>query len=149
MLSFTVNIQFDDGTFTLPEREPVETEIIFTAALRLLRLVYPDGFHRKRLVDLGCLEGGHTLGFARAGFDALGIEVRNSNFANCQIVKSRCPLPNLSFVKDDARNVEKYGTFDVVFCSGLLYHMECPRAFIQTISACCSKALLTFCLSRK
>jgi hypothetical protein len=32
------------------------------------------------------------------GFDAVGIEVRDSNFAACQYVRERVNLPNLSFI---------------------------------------------------
>jgi hypothetical protein len=34
-------------------------------------------------------------------------------------------LPNVEFVTDDVRNFsrERYGAFDVVICSGILYHL--------------------------
>jgi hypothetical protein len=51
--------------------------------------------------------------------EAVGLEVRPNNFANCCYVKERTSLPNLVFVNDDAWNVDKYGVFDIVFCCGL------------------------------
>ncbi|HEY5178100.1 MAG TPA: hypothetical protein VII95_21300 [Terriglobales bacterium] len=96
--SFTAhNIRLDDGSLTKPE-QPWQTEdlalVKFTK--QFLRMVFPDGAAGKRVVDLGCLEGGYTVELARAGFDALGIEVRESNFENCQRVKAGTNLPNLA-----------------------------------------------------
>ncbi len=44
-------------------------------------------------------------------------------------------LPNLRFTRDDARNVEAYGEFDVVLCLGLLYHLDRPAAFLTIVGA--------------
>ncbi len=65
--------------------------------------------------------------------DAFGIEVRQSNFDNCLEVKRRAGLANLDFAKDDVLNLPKYGMFDVIFCCGLLYHLDNPRAFIKML----------------
>jgi hypothetical protein len=46
----------------------------------MLNLVFPDGLRGKRIADLGCLEGGYAVEFARLGMNATGIEVRDSNF---------------------------------------------------------------------
>ena len=83
---------------------------------------------------MGCLEGGYTVELARAGFDALGIEVRRSNFENCQRVKAGTNLPNLTFACDDVHNLAKYGVFDAVFCCGLLYHLDEPRKFVDLMA---------------
>ena len=73
------------------------------------------------------------------GFNALGVEVRQSNFDACTFVKQRTNLPNLRFVKDDVLNVGKYGPFNAVFCCGLLYHLDKPRAFIKMVSEITSR----------
>ena len=77
------NVALDDGTWTLPSTERLVDSAWFGAARRVLNLVYPHGMQGRTLVDLGCLEGGYALEFARLGFDALGIEARASNFAAC------------------------------------------------------------------
>ena len=76
------------------------------------------------------------------GFQVLGIEVREANIAACNYVKANTNLPNLEFIKDDARNIAKYGVFDVVFCSGLLYHLDKPKEFLNTLSAVTTKLLI-------
>lgn len=135
------NIRLDDGTFTKPETVLIAETQPFLSAKRLLRTLYPDP-RGKRIADLGCLEGGYAVEFARMGMDVVGLEVRPNNFANCIYVKERTSLPNLQFVNDDALNLPKYGMFDVVFCSGLLYHLARPVAFIRMVSSLCRKALI-------
>ena len=142
--SFTAhNIRLDDGTLTVPACPwEVSQDAWFKAAKRALTLAFPGGLAGVRLVDLGCLEGGYATEFARLGMEVLGIEVRRSNFENCLLVKAGVDLPNLSFAHDDAWNIEKYGEFDAVFCSGLLYHLDRPREFIGLTSRRCR----TICL---
>ena len=49
-------------------------------------------------------------------------------------VAARLGLPNLRFVKDNMLNVEAYGAFDVVYASGVLYHVADPEDFLNTLS---------------
>jgi len=142
--SFTAhNIRLDDGSFTKPE-QPYQMEdlALLKFTKQFLRILFPEGAAGKRVVDLGCLEGGYAVELARAGFDALGIEVRQSNFENCQRVKAGTNLPNLTFLCDDVSNLAKYGVFDVVFCCGLLYHLEEPRKFVDLMAQVCRRAAI-------
>jgi SAM-dependent methyltransferase len=95
-----------------------------------------------RIVDLGCLEGGYSVEFARNGYDVLGIEARDINFQKCQYVADRINLPNLKFIRDDVQNIDKYGSFDVTFCCGLLYHLDNPVSFINILGKLTSKMLI-------
>src|SRR5215510_8298569 len=111
------NIRLDDGTLTKPGHgQSVDEYPWFVSARRVLDTVFPGDKSKYRVADLGCLEGGYAVEFARMGFQTLGLEVRESNIAACRYVKERTNLPNLNFVRDDAWNVQKYGTFDAVFC---------------------------------
>ncbi len=137
------NIRLDDGSLTKPEQPwQMEHLPLLKFAKQFLGILFPDGFAGKRVVDLGCLEGGYTVELARAGFDALGIEVRQSNFENCQRVKAGTNLPNLTFACDDVRNLAKYGVFDAIFCCGLLYHLEEPRKFVEVMAQACRRAII-------
>ena len=53
------------------------------------------------------------------------IEGRESGNANARFAAEVLGLSNVSFITDDVRNLsqERYGRFDVVFCSGILYHL--------------------------
>jgi SAM-dependent methyltransferase len=144
MSRFTAhNIRLDDGALTLPTLGFLTAEHPWLlSAKRILTMIYPEGLQGKRIVDLGCLEGGFTVEFARMGMNALGIEVRKSNFENCLYVKEQLSLSNLSFANDDVWNVASYGSFDIVFCCGILYHLECPGQFVRQLAAICKKVII-------
>jgi SAM-dependent methyltransferase len=115
---------------------------ITLAMKRLLHTIFPDGLEGKSIIDLGCLEGGFSVEFARMGMNATGVEVRESNFRNCLFVQQRVDLPNLRFIHGDANDLDRYGDFDVFFVSGLLYHLDTPRAFLNAVERHCRKALI-------
>jgi hypothetical protein len=145
-IEFTAhNIRLDDGTLTKPdakEGSSMEAYPSFVSARRIIETVFPGDKSYLRLADLGCLEGGYAVEFARMGFQVLGVEVREANIAACNYVKANTNLPNLEFIKDDARNIAKYGVFDVVFCCGLLYHLDKPKEFLNTLSAVTTKLVI-------
>ena len=137
------NIRLDDGTLTKPDAgHSMESYPWFVSARRVLETVFPGDKKHLRLVDLGCLEGGFAVEFARMGFQVLGIEVRDANIAACAYVKSKTNLPNLMFVKDNVLNIANYGMFDVVFCCGLLYHLDKPKHFLETLSSVTKKIVI-------
>jgi SAM-dependent methyltransferase len=143
-VTFTAhNIRLDDGTFTNPD-VPIlmEQHPWLLSAKRMLNVIFPGEKRQYRVVDLGCLEGGYSVEFARMGFQVLGVEVRDSNMAACRYVKDRTNLPNLEFVQDNAWNVANYGAFDAVFCCGLLYHLDRPKQFLQLLSTVTKKLLI-------
>jgi ubiquinone/menaquinone biosynthesis C-methylase UbiE len=143
-VTFTAhNIRLDNGAFTRPESDvPMTDSPWLQAAQRVLRTVFPGDKTHYRLADLGCLEGGFAVEFARMGFRVLGIEIRESNLAACWHVKAHTNLPNLEFVRDDAWNVAAHGTFDAVFCCGLLYHLDRPKRFLELLSRVTTKLLI-------
>src|SRR5262245_62065130 len=110
-IEFTAhNIRLDDGTLTKPGMSLVmEAEPWFVAARRLLETGFPGDRRAIRLADLGCLEGGYAVEFARMGFSVLGVDVRESNIEACRYVQSRTNPPNLRFVCDDVWNLARYG----------------------------------------
>jgi len=143
-VTFTAhNILLDSGVQTRPE-----TGFLLAAhpwcvsARRILEVVFPGNKSHFRIADLGCLEGGYAVEFARMGFQVLGVEVRESNMAACRYVKANLDLPNLQFVQDNAWNIAKYGPFDAVFCGGLLYHLDRPKEFLQILSEITTKVLI-------
>jgi SAM-dependent methyltransferase len=112
-------------------------------AKRCLGVLYPRGYEGLRGADLGCLEGGYSVELARLGFrEVVGIEVRKANFDKCRFVKERLAFTNLTFVNDDVWNLERYGIFDVVFCCGLLYHLDRPKQFLHLLASQTRRALL-------
>ena len=114
----------------------------FLAAKRLLDATFPGNKDQLRIADLGCLEGGYTVEFARLGFQSFGIDVREANIEACRYVQSKVALPNLEFAQDDVWNIGKYGTFDAVFCCGLFYHLDKPREFLKVLSGVTKRVLI-------
>lgn len=137
------NIKLNNGILTQPEANCLlEDHPWFKSVKEVLNLVFPGDKSKFRIADIGCLEGGYSVGFARMGFQVLGVEVRKSNIAACRYVKVNTNFPNLEFVQDDAWNIPNYGTFDAIFCCGLLYHLDCPKKFLEILSAVTAKLLI-------
>lgn len=114
----------------------------FLAAKRLLDGTLPGSKVNFRIADLGCLEGGYAVEFARLGYQTLGLDVRESNIDACRYVQSKVALPNLAFARDDVWNIPKYGMFDAVFCCGLFYHLDRPREFLKVLSDVTKRVLI-------
>ncbi len=143
-LEFTAhNIKLDNGKQTMPDiGYTMDQHPWFISAKRVLNLVFPEDKSPYRIADLGCLEGGYAVEFARMGFQSVGIEIRDSNIAACEYVKSNVELDNLQFVQDNAMNIAEHGQFDAVFCCGLLYHLDQPKAFLESVASVTSRVLI-------
>ena len=88
-------------------------------------------------VHLGALEGGLSFEMAREGWDATGVEGRADNFRKASLIASYYALPNLRFVHKDVKELspERDGTFDVILCCGLLYHLDEPVAHLRQLES--------------
>jgi len=133
------NVELPNGEWTLPGTPPIGSEPISVSYLRTLRQICPPP---ARVADLGALEGGYAVHFARAGYDVVGIEGQPDNFAVCEWLADRVELENLTFVQDDVRNIRKYGEFDAVLCAGLLYHLDRPVEFMRTLGEVTRRLLI-------
>jgi SAM-dependent methyltransferase len=128
------NILLNGGAATKPGAPVTADAPLTRAVMRTLDIFFPAERRRgSSIVDLGCLEGGYTVEFARAGFDAVGIDARQINIDKCNLVAANLALQNLRFVRDDARNLQVHGTFDVTFCCGLLYHLDRPAEHLRLL----------------
>lgn len=137
------NLKLDDGSYTISADAPtIAQHPWFLGAQRALSACASGQETPLSLVDLGCLEGGYAVEFARLGFDVCGVEVRTSNFEACEYVRERVDLPNLRFVQDDVWNLAQHGQFDVVFCSGLLYHLDRPAEFLRMLGQQTNRMLI-------
>lgn len=96
-----------------------------------------------RVLDLACLEGHYGVELALHGAEVVGIELREANLAKARYVKDYLRLDRLTLCQDDVRNLslEKYGQFDLVICSGILYHLDAPDVFhlVRRIFEVCTR----------
>ena len=90
------------------------------------------------VLELGPLEGGHSYQLERLGARSIvAVEANVEAYLKCLIVKEILSLRRSRFLLGD---VLKYVTtdpprFDLVFCSGILYHMSDPVKLIRAIAA--------------
>lgn len=99
---------------------------VLSSALAVLKRLCPQG---GTVADLGCLEGAYSAEFAKAGYQVTGIDVRQSNLARCPAV------PRLRLVNADVRFLAQRGeSYDAVFASGILYHLEDPVRFLRQVA---------------
>jgi SAM-dependent methyltransferase len=98
---------------------------------------------QQRILELGPLEGGHTFGLERAGADVLGIEGNAEAYLKCLIVKEITKMKSEFLLGDFSSYLrETKERYDVVFASGVLYHMSKPLDLIEQIAKVTDKCLL-------
>lgn len=139
------NIRLSSGVSTIAGRPDFFAgNAILTAIRRTLDLIFPGGLNDVRIADLGCLEGGYALAFARDGAETLGLDVRAENIAKCELLRRHFALPNLTYVQDDVKNFNaaSYGTFDAVLALGILYHLDHPVEWIEQIAGATRRVLI-------
>lgn len=105
-------------------------KIIDTADI--YRIIKPERI--KTVVDLGCHRGEHIQKQIRKRFknaEILGIEPKESNFRECVALN----LEGVKFAQLDCRKLtrEDVGTFDFVWCYGLIYHLDDPTLLMKSI----------------
>jgi SAM-dependent methyltransferase len=94
----------------------------------------------RTIVDLGCLEGGFALEFARLGAErVVGIEARSVSVRRCELARDLLGLERAEFVQADIKDeLPRHADgFDVVFAAGILYHLSDPAGFLQLVRASC------------
>jgi SAM-dependent methyltransferase len=90
-------------------------------------------------VDVACGLGHYSNVLAELGLDVLGVDARAAN-----VEESRRRFPHLKFEIADAEDpaLGKLGSFDLVLCLGLLYHLENPFRVIRSLSAMASNLVM-------
>jgi SAM-dependent methyltransferase len=125
------NIPLAPGFSTRPGEPPIGDSPRTRAIHDALKLFAPRG---RTAVDLGCLEGGLTYELWQAGLDVLGVEVRADNLERCELVREWFDAgERMRFQQADVREFRPGRSFDVVLCSGLLYHLDDPAGYIAQL----------------
>lgn len=124
------NVALPFGLFTIGP-EPRGDNYRVAKFVQLVADTLRRPFGDLRVLDLGCGEGLYALEFAQHGAEVIGIEARVPSLAKAEFCREVLDLKRLKFIQDDVRSVtrERYGEFDVVLCSGILYHLDRPDVF--------------------
>lgn len=132
-----VKNQYGEFIYDIPLPEGIWTngglDVPHTRLKRILQVVSDlskKPLNKIRVLDLGSLDGQFSLEFAYHESDVVGVEVRHANIMKSEFCKRTLELRNVTFLEGDARNIslEEHGRFDVIICSGLLYHLTATDA---------------------
>lgn len=90
-------------------------------------------------IDVGCGVGDFALFLRDLGFDVSAVDGRQEN-----IEEARRRIENVSFYQANVEDMSSLGlgSFDLVLCVGLLYHLENPFRAIRNLFALTGKALI-------
>jgi SAM-dependent methyltransferase len=99
-----------------------------------------------RVLDLGAGDGMIAAEFALRGAAVVAVEGRDENAAAIAALRDRHGLDRLSIEVADVRELDwdALGSFDVIVCSGLLYHLEldAATALVRATRAACTRVTL-------
>lgn len=97
------------------------------------------GVKPRRILECGCLEGGHTLVLAQAFPEARirAVDVRAQSLAKAAAVARVVGVTNVEFAEVDLENADAAlgEGYDAIFCVGLLYHLADPLRFLRRTAA--------------
>jgi 2-polyprenyl-3-methyl-5-hydroxy-6-metoxy-1,4-benzoquinol methylase len=94
----------------------------------------------KQVLEVGAGIGLHTPFFLERGCE---VTVTDGNRANVEQIRRRHPALRAAQVDMDLDgDLRHLGSFDVVYCYGLLYHLADPEGAIRRLAAVCTGVLL-------
>jgi len=103
-------------------------------------------FDKLRIFDLGCGEGGYAIEAGLRGAEVLALDARTQRMDHGAACAERHGLGNVQFFHEDVRRVSRqtYGSFDVVYFLGLLYHLDTPDVFsvLENIYDLCTRLVV-------
>lgn len=102
-------------------------------------------FEGMNVLELGPLEAAHTYLLEKLGAKSVtAVEASSEAFLKCLIVKEVLDLSRSNFLYGDAIEYLRSNTrkFDLVFCSGILYHMPNPIELIELVCKSADKCFI-------
>ena len=130
----------ESGLQTQPGRAPLFEDDRVTWAV-----TQAGGVSGKRILEIGPLEGGHTYMLERAGAaEVVAVEANTRSYLKCLCVKEVFQLRSVRFLLGDCVSFMERdpGGWDMVFASGILYHMKDPIGFLALLPKMAPKLLL-------
>jgi hypothetical protein len=94
------------------------------------------GIAGRRILEIGPLEGGHSYMLEQAGAaEVVAVEANSRSFLKCLCTKEVLGMRAVRFLFGDGMAFMEHdaGGFDMVFASGVLYHLRDPLAFLRLL----------------
>jgi SAM-dependent methyltransferase len=92
----------------------------------------------RRVLELGSLEGGHSFALAALpGIEeVVAVEGRQANLERARFAQGVLDARRVTFVRADLERTDlaPLGSFDAVFCVGLLYHLPNPWELLRRVA---------------
>ena len=111
-------------------------ESVMTPEPRIEQLAKRINLEGIRILELGCLEGAHSLMLQTLGAkEIVAIEGRKENFLKSLIVKNAFNLDKCKFLYGDVSKTlgSFFGHFDLCLALGIFYHLKDPISIIYRI----------------
>ncbi|MGI8431803.1 MAG: class I SAM-dependent methyltransferase [Chthoniobacterales bacterium] len=99
------------------------------------RRCFPDA---KRILEFGALEGGHTIGLARLPGGNTFSESKGAHKTwRARLAQELYEVSKIEFIEPnlEQNRLSEFGPFDVIYCSGLLYHLPEPWKRVEQFAA--------------
>nr|WP_321445679.1 methyltransferase domain-containing protein [uncultured Cohaesibacter sp.] len=90
-------------------------------------------YEGKHILEIGPFEGYQTAQLEKEGADVFAVENSTANFIKCLVMKNALGLKS-TFALGDFNEFEAESKFDIVWFSGVLYHMTDPLSSLAKIS---------------
>ena len=101
------------------------------------KYLVPGYFAGKSLLDVGCGHGEMSNNFLSLGANVTCADAR---YEHLDVVKANYPA--ITTIQLDADNDTIIGSYDIVHCGGLLYHITAVENFLQNLSNICKVLIL-------
>ncbi|MBN1257225.1 MAG: class I SAM-dependent methyltransferase [Planctomycetes bacterium] len=93
----------------------------------------------RTVLDIGCGVGDLSDFFVEKRCTVTCVDGREENIAR---LRKRCPERRTAVMNVENGDLKSLGTFDIVLCYGLLYHLENPLAAMRNLAGVCNEILL-------
>ncbi|GIX05063.1 MAG: hypothetical protein KatS3mg114_0932 [Planctomycetaceae bacterium] len=129
---FRVDGQVVGGSYEVSEDDPLLRGLIDHAPIA------------RRVLELGCMEGGRTFPLARRVGHVVGVDARREHLQRARLIEQTLGVANVTFLESDLEtgDLAALGTFDVVYNVGLLYHLSDPARLLRQCAEVAPEMLL-------
>ncbi|GFE68200.1 bifunctional 2-polyprenyl-6-hydroxyphenol methylase/3-demethylubiquinol 3-O-methyltransferase UbiG [Chroococcus sp. FPU101] len=111
-----------------PTQAPNEQDPVLLAALK-----HFGNIKGARLLDLGCGNGSSSLFFAKQGANVVSIDISDVAIQSLTQLCVENNITNITPMKCSAFEIAELGTFDFVFGSMILHHLEPFAVFVESL----------------